>query len=87
MTELSAEAVVTALSAMEQKTLGGIVRSLSTGNSVVSPTYFSYDCTDYTTSPGTDGNTVAVHCKAFQVYLNQHFCLIFCSLCRCLLIY
>ena len=33
----------------------------------MSPTYFSYDCTDYTTSPGTDGNSVAVHCTTFQV--------------------
>ena len=56
---LAAPAAVALLGAMEEKTLGGILRSLAVGGGL-SSTYFSYECTDYYTAP--DGG---VGCRAF----------------------
>ena len=60
-TQLSSAYLIDLLAAMEKKTDAGIVKALATNNGL-SPTYFSYECTDFYTLVGK------VYCKQFEMH-------------------
>ena len=71
---LSAEYMLTLLSAMEKKTEAGIARALTTTDGLT-PSYFYYECVDYgTTQDSTGPDAVTkVFCKEFNMHTLPQF--------------